>query len=511
MTNQPHSLTSVGIDIGTTSCHLVFSRLSLVNEASTTQIPRLAIGERTVLYESPIFITPLNLDDSINGASVAQIMRDQYSQAGFKPDDIDCGAVIITGETARLRNAAQVLQEISSLAGDFVAASAGPELESVLAGRGSGALQYSRDNGKTICNIDIGGGTTNIAVFKNGALIETACLRIGGRWFQFTKQGVLTKISIPAGQLIRDFENGEGTLEGVKVGSTVPDETLVRIAQHLANSLLNFVCTPNQNSGLEGLLLSKPLAKPYDIDEFWFSGGVAELMAAICSTSNCSGTEQSDSNISTSTAGIKRQNSFAYEDFGWFLANGISKALAELQVPNRIAKNPIRATVLGAGSYTVQLSGNTVSTSTVKLPIKGIPLLRPFQDLTLEPTPPCPEEILHRLKKAIVVHDHGISDKSVAIILNFEVAPNFSDLRAWAKALAMACKTNNLQLPYIVIVNTDSAMALGQLMRGELKHNDVVVLDGIDLTTGDYIDIGKPIGSGSTIPVTVKTLVFANN
>lgn len=459
-----NSLLSVGIDIGTTSCHLVFSRLGLANEASATQIPKLAIREREVLYESPIHITPLLNNGTINGAAVALILEKEYENAGFKPDDINCGAVIITGETALLRNAEQVLHEISSLAGDFVAASAGPELESILAGRGSGALQYSKEKHKTVCNIDIGGGTTNIAIFENGNLVSTACLRIGGRCFRFTRDG----------KFLRSNEGGATLLERFQTQSNpahVHENDFDSIATFAAKEIID-TSRPQSDEG------------HFKMDEFWFSGGVAELMRD-------PGTDP-----------------FLFEDFGWYLATALNAVLTSTDFNYKVAPSPIRATVLGAGSYSVQLSGNTVSVNDVALPLKGIPLVRPFQG-QIDVMKIDAEVITQRLQKAIAVFHEGVASKMVAIVLELREPPKYRDLKRWSQLLAFALERTKLATPHILIVQSDSAMALGQLLRGELKDRAIVVLDGIDLSDGDYIDIGKPLPGGNTIPVTVKSLIFA--
>lgn len=462
--NSINSLLSVGIDIGTTSCHLVFSRLGLANEASATQIPKLAIREREVLYESPIHLTPLLENGTINGAAVALILEKEYENAGFKPDDINCGAVIITGETALLRNAEQVLHDISSLAGDFVAASAGPELESILAGRGSGALQYSKEKHKTVCNIDIGGGTTNIAVFQNGKLITTDCLRIGGRCFRFTRDG----------KLLRSNEGGATLLQRFKSQSEP-----VRANENDFNSIATFAAKQIIDAAH-----TQPDGENVKIDEYWFSGGVAGLMKN-------PGTDP-----------------FLFEDFGWYLATGLNAVLKNTEFNYKVAPSPMRATVFGAGSYSVQLSGNTVSISDVALPLKGIPLVRPFQE-NIEVMEVDAEAITQRLQKAIAVFHEGVAGKMVAIVLELREAPKYRVLKRWSQLLAYALERTQLATPYILIVQSDSAMALGQLLRGELKDRAIVVLDGIDLSDGDYIDIGKPLAGSNTIPVTVKSLIFA--
>lgn len=473
------ALTSVGIDIGTTSCHLVFSRLSLANEASTTQIPRLVISERKVVWESPIFLTPLNPDGSIDGAQVSELLRLEYSKSGFKPDDIDCGAVIITGETAGLRNAEQVVEDISSLAGDFVAASAGPELESILAGRGSGALQYSREHGKTICNVDIGGGTTNIATFHNGELVETSCLRIGGRILQFSDTGELLKTS--GSGLALATATADPFLNPGNAGlSPASIPVLKQFGRCVAEVISNYITTGTIPSDLETLIICSQPTSVYRIDEYWLSGGVAALM-------------QNPGN-----------KPFVYKDFGWFLAKGLLEVFAQKSIKYHIPNQPIRATVLGAGSYSVQLSGNTVSVSTDRLPLKGVPLIRPFEDQEDANE----DTITACLNRAISVFDHTASKKPIAIILNFKHNPRYALLKSWAEALAGALRSTSIVSPYILIVSNDSAMALGQLLKGAVRHNDIVVLDGIDLSTGDYIDIGKPLRCGNTIPVTVKSLIF---
>jgi ethanolamine utilization protein EutA len=472
-----NSLTSVGIDIGTTSTHLVFSRLYLENQASSTQIPRLTVREREVLYQSPIYLTPLTEAGTIDGAGVAKLLQQEYKDSGFTSDDIDCGAVIITGETAMLRNAEQVLQEISSLAGDFVAASAGPELESILAGRGSGAMQYSMENRNTICNIDIGGGTTNIAIFHNGVLLETACLRIGGRSFRFNRDGSNPSPSQSGRELMR--------LSSV-------DNDFEKLGTCAANLIVNFLLEKNSAGKTEGdgalppesFLMTPPLEFFRKVDEYWLSGGVAELVS------------------------VPEPDPFIYEDFGWFLAKGLKQTLDSRRVNYRIATNPVRATVLGAGSYSVQLSGNTVFVRTTKLPLKSVPIIRPFQNLSQSD---CQNslKVSNCIKRASSFIESSANGLSAAIVLELKGVPSYSALKARADVLADALISTELASPYILIVESDTAMALGQLLKGRLTNKELIVLDGIDFTSGDYLDIGKPLAGSTTIPVTVKSLIFA--
>lgn len=96
--------------------------------------------------------------------------------------------MIITGETARKENANSVLQAMSGYAGDFVVATAGPDLESIIAGKGAGAQSYSKEYHTSVVNLDIGGGTTNLVLFNDDELLDTACFDIGGRLIRISPQ-----------------------------------------------------------------------------------------------------------------------------------------------------------------------------------------------------------------------------------------------------------------------------------------------------------------------------------
>lgn len=172
---------SVGIDIGTSTTQLVFSRLVVENLAGNYAVPRISIVEKEVIYRSKIYFTPLRSPTEIDTEKVKEIVRGEYAAAGIRPEDLQTGAVIITGDTARKQNANQVLEALSDMAGDFVVATAGPDLESVLSARGAGADVISEEHRTTVANIDIGGGTSNIALYEKGTLRGVSCLDIGGR------------------------------------------------------------------------------------------------------------------------------------------------------------------------------------------------------------------------------------------------------------------------------------------------------------------------------------------
>jgi len=179
---------SVGIDIGTSTTQLVFSKLYIKNEASVASVPKINIVGKEIIYRSDIYFTPLISNTEIDADNIKKIIENEYAKAGINYGEIQTGAVIITGETARKENASQILHLLSNIAGNFVVATAGPALESIIAGKGTGAEQLSKVNFKTVANLDIGGGTTNIAIFKDGNVIDTACLDVGGRLIKFKEK-----------------------------------------------------------------------------------------------------------------------------------------------------------------------------------------------------------------------------------------------------------------------------------------------------------------------------------
>ena len=142
-------LLSVGLDVGTTSTQLILSELTVENRASAFSVPEMEIADRKILYRSPIHFTPLLDASHMDGNALREIVEAEYRAASITRESVDTGAIIITGETSRKENARTVLNALADLAGDFVVATAGPDLESVLAAKGSGAVACSEKTGKT--------------------------------------------------------------------------------------------------------------------------------------------------------------------------------------------------------------------------------------------------------------------------------------------------------------------------------------------------------------------------
>lgn len=182
-------LLSVGIDIGTTTTQVIFSRLELVNRAAVSQVPRYEFIKRDISWQSPVFFTPVDKQGELKEAELEALILAQYRAAGIAPQAVDSGAIIITGESAKTRNARPAVMALSQSLGDFVVASAGPHLESVIAGHGAGAQTLSRQRMCRVLNIDIGGGTSNYALFDAGNVSATTCLNVAAACWKPTLRG----------------------------------------------------------------------------------------------------------------------------------------------------------------------------------------------------------------------------------------------------------------------------------------------------------------------------------
>lgn len=455
-------LLSVGIDIGTTTTQLVFSRLTLRNEGTAFSVPHFAIAEKEVLYRSAIHFTPLLSDTRIDASGVRDIVAREYAASGFAKSDVQTGAVIITGETARKENAREVLDALAGFAGDFVVATAGPALESVLAGKGSGAQAYSEAHRCAVLNLDIGGGTTNLALFENGVLQDTGCLNVGGRLMKFDPDGTLIYLS-PVLRPHCDFSVGQRLTEAELQG-------VLRL-------LVDVLCRAVRGAGgIDDFITDKAVTVTGE-PLLSFSGGVADLMDD------------------------QPRERFAYGDLGVLLGRAIfHSALCQ----NRFlrAKETIRATVIGAGSHTTELSGSTIFYDRVRFPLKNLPVAAlTQQEEALEP-PALAEKI--RAKTALfsggtpaVLALHGLKN------------PRFSELCKLADGVALGLRDRaESGEPLIIAVRADMGKALGQAVGMLLPEASLVCLDSVALDEGSYLDIGAPVAGGQVLPVVVKTLAL---
>ena len=469
------TLLTVGIDLGTSTTQLVLSELTVENFASAFTVPRISISDKKVIYRSDIIFTPLLNQSEIDAEPIKAFVAEQYRQAGIHKQDIQMGAVIITGETARKSNANNVLRALSGYAGDFVVATAGPDLESIIAGKGAGAQTYSETKRKPVVNLDIGGGTTNLAVFKDGEVIDTACFDIGGRLIKLDQQQKITYIA----PKIQEIINKKGLT--LHLGDQATEQNLLPIISELVAVLENSIGLGTQSPFYQLLVTNHPLRKGEELSIVTFSGGVADCLNT------------------TST------NLFKYGDIGLLLGKYLRKSLVFSEKEVLESAETIRATVVGAGSHTAEISGSTIAYREQILPVKNIPILKLAQeDETLTVT-----ELGQRIQEKL--NWHRIEETpQIALAIRGMSNPTFADIQRYGQGIVEGLASLVAeQIPIIVMVDEDMAKALGHALSAHLpKDYPFICLDSVKVENGDYVDIGLPVAEGAVLPVIVKTLVF---
>ena len=438
-------LLSVGVDVGTTSTQLVFSRLTVENRASGFAVPELEIARREILYKSPVYFTPLSSGQLVDGEGIQKIVDIEYRNAGVSRQEVDTGAIIITGETSRKENARRVLEALSEYAGAFVVATAGPDLESILAAKGAGADLFSAETGKTVLHMDIGGGTSNLALIRNGEILETGCLNVGGRLVKLDETGVITYVS-PVLQGITTLKAGEK-----------PEPADLEALAELLTSVLEMAAGLRPPTQLLEQLTTAETGRAWKLplppEVLSFSGGVAE----------CIGQEHP---------------ALEFGDIGPLLGRAIS-ASALCRGEYRLGSETIRATVIGAGCHSTQLSGSTVFYQNIRFPLKNVPVVD-----------------LERFSPS--AHPDG----PVILAAKGIRSPSYSQVLELAQKVI-----SRVQAPVLLCLEQDMAKALGQALALRLPSGTpLLCIDRVKVGQGSYLDIGAPVGTA--LPVVVKTLVL---
>ncbi len=443
------SLLSVGLDVGTTSTQMIFSRLRIGNKAGSFAVPELEIENREILYKSPVHFTPLLEGDLVDADALRKIVDAEYTAAGISKEDVNTGAIIITGETSRKENARAVLESLAGYAGEFVVATAGPDLESILAAKGAGATDYSERTGKPVLHMDIGGGTSNLTWIEDGKIVATSCLNVGGRLLKIAPDGKLTYVS--------------PVLEGIfekKTGEVVNREEVYLLCEKLVWAL-ETAAGLREEDGLTGALMTKGIAEPVcalvrnDMNDpvISFSGGVADCIES-------------------------EKPWLAYGDMGPELGMAIRNSRL-CQGEYVLGSETIRATVIGAGSHSAQLSGSTVFHQNVKFPLNNLPVVHKVEDLKMLDGPG-------------VLAVKGLTEPSYPALA--EMAEHI--LRVFSGSLL------------VVAMEQDMAKALGQILALRLGSDaQVLCIDRVRLQEGSFLDVGAPVGPA--LSVVIKTLILS--
>jgi ethanolamine utilization protein EutA len=469
-------LTSVGMDIGSSGTQVIFSRVHMrrLGEDLTS---RYIVARRETLHESPVSLTPYRSDTRIDEAALGAIIDEAYGAARLTPQDIDTGVVILTGEALRRENAERIAAILAQQGGEFVCATAGHHMEAMLAAYGSGAVRASHDRRARILNIDIGGGTTKLAIIDKGTVQATAAIHIGGRLQVTEPSGRITRLD-PAGRHHASVAGFDW-----KLGDIAEAAHLDTVAAGMAATLISALRSRPLPDAARRLYLTDPIEDFGRIDGIIVSGGVGEYVY---------GREDRD-----------------FGDMGKRLGHAFREALDALPWPLLPASACIRATALGASEYTIQLSGNTghITSPGRLLPRRNLQVLHPIVALG---------EHVDTAALATAIHAHLVAfdledtDADVALALRWEGQPDYARLRAFAEGVRDGLAARIAKgLPIYLMLDGDVAMTLGSILARELGiGNDMLVIDGVQLRDFDYIDLGKIRLPSGTVPVTIKSLLF---
>lgn len=453
-------LLSVGLDVGTTTTQMIVSELTVENKASSFAVPEMQITERNIRYKGPVHFTPLTDESHVDGQAIRRIVEQEYANAGIQRRQVDTGAVIITGETSRKENARTVLDALSEYAGDFVVATAGPDLESVLAARGAGAVEYSAQTGKTVLHMDIGGGTSNLAYIREGKIQRTGCLNVGGRLLKFHPGGKLFYVS-PVLRGLTDLQPGDYPAPG----------QVEAIAQILTHALEMAAGLREKTALLDNLWTAEggPAWTAHEEDlVISFSGGVADCIE-------------------------REKEPLAYGDMGPALGQAIRNSFL-CRGQYRLGSQTIRATVIGAGCHSAQLSGSTVFCKNITLPVKNLPVVSFTEQ----------EQESAALSGLIADRLQRIDGGRAVLTMPGLSAPTYGQVNDLAKSIAAGVKN----MPVMVCLEADMAKALGHSLCLQLPEDTpCLCIDRVRLGDDSFLDVGSFVGP--CLPVVVKTLVLS--
>jgi ethanolamine utilization protein EutA len=465
-------LTSVGVDIGSSTSHLVFSRLELTLEGS-----RYRVTKREILNESQILLTPYVDDTRIDVEALEAFINQQYKDAKIRREEVDTGALILTGVAVRRRNARAIGDLFAQEAGKFVAVSAGDGLEATMAAHGSGAVAHSGKIGGVVLNIDIGGGTSKFAICNNGKVQEVSAIDIGARLLAFDKDSAIVRIEEAA----RKHAGWAGF--SVELGQKIPEEQIRKMVSGMIDKLFAMLKPESITEDIKSLLRLPPLTFRGEIDCVMFSGGVSEF--------------------------IYNRTKTSFDDLGPLFADEVHRRMPELGLLVMEPAARIRATVIGASQYTVQVSGNTIFiTPEDTVPIRNVAVVAPEfpldkDDFTKEAVRDATFNALRRLDLL-----HG--RQPVAVAFHWGGSATFFRLQLFCSGVAEGLKDIFAKGHPLVLVNDgDIGGIIGLHFQEELHlQNPIISVDGIPLNEFDYIDIGALIPSSGAVPVVIKSLIF---
>lgn len=464
------ALTSVGIDIGSATSHLAFSQIVL--ERLDT---RYMVVKRSLLHQSEVLLTPYARDDAIDARALGAFIAAQYAAAGLTPEAVDTGALILTGVAVRRSNARAIGEIFSGQAGKFVVVSAGDGLETTLAAFGSGAVARSGRTGETVLNVDIGGGTSKLALCADGGIRHITAVDIGARVVAFDAGRRITRVE-EAG---RHF--GRQTGVDVSPGARLSHADAARLARVMVERLFEAMQGGAMSAGTAALHRLPPLPGGLAPDVVTVSGGVSEF--------------------------LYDGDDAAFGDLGPAIALALRERLAGWTPRLERPEQGIRATVVGASQYTVQVSGSTIYVHPLDvLPLRSVPVIKPAFafDETIDAG-----AVAGAVRDALARLDLGAGDRPVAVCYRWEGSATYGRLDGFCRGVIDGLAPVLAQRhPLVLVGDSDVGGLVGMHCRLEAGVTPLISIDGIMLDEFDFIDIGTILETSGAVPVVIKSLVF---
>ncbi len=469
-------LNTVGIDIGSSTSHLLFAKVTLQRQAQGLS-SRFVVIDRQVAWRSPIMLTPFLPDGTIDAPQLSHFIHDAYHAAGFKHSEIDSGAVILTGEAIKRKNARAIDELFAGEAGKFVCATAGHKLESRLAAHGSGAVRLSKERGACVLHIDVGGGTTKLALIDRGVILGVAAFAVGGRLLAKDSKGDWTRIDAAARLAAEDLNL---TANPQSLADPVTRRLLGR---RLACVAADFILDAPRDRLGESLKLTEDLRRPVVPTALTFSGGVSEYIF---------GHEQDE-----------------FGDIAQLLATELTSELSKrTALPLIDPGQRIRATVIGASQFTVQVSGKTIYLPKPGiLPLHNIPVVHIGMDLSGD----LDEEAMAENIRSVVRNMDLEPRSRMAVAFAWSSDPEHSRLMTAGRAIVAAVAPDGVRDDLLLmIIDGDIGKTFGHLLHHELNlPGDLISIDGVQVQELDYVDVGEPISPPGVVPIVIKSLLFS--
>jgi ethanolamine utilization protein EutA len=449
----------VGLDFGTTTSRAIVAAARLAQNAVTG---RQELTDLHELFRSEPVFTPFT-DEGLDIDRLRESL-DQWLAAGQEAgEEIFGGGALVTGLAAQAQNVAVLVDLIRSRCGDaFVALAGDPCLEAWVAFHASAAAISRAHPERCVVNLDIGGGTTNMALGKNGEVVRTGSLFIGARHVQVVPGTYrITKLSHCAQRL---FEHLDITR---KPGDSLKEAEVAAILDFYLDLLESALVGRKEvfHDPIRRLHQQAPFESPVNLADaiVTVSGGVGELVYAQLS-------------------GAPLPSTTSFGDLGIDLARRIlaSSTLAPT-LGTFVPASAGRATVYGLLRHATQISGSTLFLpDPTLLPLRQVPI---FGRLTGHSTEDEIRDTLHAVRRSpsggcIAVSIENVSAAAVA---------------AFGSRMARALKAVGFPAnrPLVLLVQENVGKALGHYVTewGNLPLQ-IVVVDEIVIREARFVQIG---------------------